>query len=196
MARNKRKTSNGRGACPAAASRARTPRNVTMCEGRSDTAESFFFRGRRRASTSTPVVVPWRTVIATMTPHGVRWRVSMRGSEIARRFASPTTMLSRIANKKEAEHASNAALLSVARLKASRAAGFAPTTRAAGSGKSGLALNCPPGGVLRRAQRASSQTANRNPKASHSANTPRAARLMARFQGAHQIGAWMVGEGG
>ncbi len=28
--------------CPAFASRARTPRNVTMCEGRSDTAESFF----------------------------------------------------------------------------------------------------------------------------------------------------------
>ena len=44
-----------------------------------------------------------------MTPLGVRWRVSVRGSEIARRFASP--MLSRIANKKEAAHASSAALL-------------------------------------------------------------------------------------
>jgi hypothetical protein len=61
----------------------------------------------------------------------------VRGSEIARRFAS--TMLSRNANKKEAEHTSNAALLSVARLKASRAAGLAPAARAAGSGKSGLA---------------------------------------------------------
>ncbi len=67
----------------------------------------------------------------------------MRGSEIANRFASP--MLSRNANKKEAAHASNVALLSVARLKASRAAGLAPVARAAGSGKSGLALNCPPG---------------------------------------------------
>ncbi len=114
----------------------------------------------------------------------------MRGSEIARRFASP--MLSRIANKKEAEHASNAALLSVARLKASRAAGLAPAARAAGSGKSGLALNCPPGGVLRTAQRASSQTANRNPKASHSANTPRAARLMVSVQGTKLARGWSV----
>ncbi len=114
----------------------------------------------------------------------------MRGSEIARRFASP--MLSRIANKKAAKHASNAALLSVARLKASRAAGLAPAARAAGSEKSGLAFNGPPGGVLRRAQRASSQTANRNPKASHSANTPRAARSMASFQGTRLARGWSV----
>ncbi len=116
----------------------------------------------------------------------------MRGSEIARRFASP--MLSRIANKKEASHASNAALLSVVRLKASWAAGLAPVARAAGSGKSGLALNglqtpdklsavSYPGGVLRIAQRASSQTVNRNQKASHSTNTPRAARFTTSFKG-------------
>jgi hypothetical protein len=141
-------------------------------------------------STSAPVITPCRAVIATMTALGVRWRVSVRGSEIARRLASP--MLSKIANKNDAEHASNAALLSVARLKASRAAGLAPTARAAGSGKSGLALNCPPWGVLRRAQRASSQTANRNPKVSHSANTPRAARLMASFHGTKLARGWSV----
>ncbi len=63
-------------------------------------------------------------------------------SEMARRFASP--MLSRIAKQKETEHASHAPLLSVARLKASRAAGLAPAARAAESGKSGLARNIPP----------------------------------------------------
>ncbi len=126
-----------------------------ICKPGKDTTERYdvrgkvrhnrehFFRGRRRASTSAPVITPWRAVIAMMTPRGVRWRVSVSGSEIARRFAS--SMLLRIANKKEAAHASNAALLSVARLKASRAAGFlAPAARAAGCGKSGLALNCPP----------------------------------------------------
>ncbi len=101
-------------------------------------------------------------------------------------------MLSKIADKKDAEHASNAALLSVARLKASRAAGLAPTARAAGSGKSGLTLIAPPAGVLRRAQRASSQTANRNPKVSHSANTPRAARLIASFHGTKLARGWSV----
>jgi hypothetical protein len=77
-------------------------------------------------------------------------RVSVRESEMARRFASPS-MLSRITKQKEAEHASHAALLSVARLKASRAAGLAPVATSAGSGKSGLPRNIPPGGVLRRA---------------------------------------------
>ncbi len=46
---------------------------------------------------------------------------------------------------------------------------------------------------MRRAQTASSQTANRNPKASHSVNTPRAAQLIASFQGT-KVGAWVVGE--
>ncbi len=49
-----------------------------------------------------------------------------------------------------------------------------------------------PPGVVRRAQRASSQTANRNPKASHSANTPHAARLMASFHGTKLARAWSV----
>ncbi len=70
----------------------------------------------------------------------------VRGFKIARQFASP--MLSRTANKKEVEHASNAALLSVARLKASLLAGLALAASAAGSGKSGLALNAPPRGSV------------------------------------------------
>jgi hypothetical protein len=37
-----------RGACPAVASRARCPLNVTVCAGRSARAESFFFRGKRK----------------------------------------------------------------------------------------------------------------------------------------------------
>ncbi len=83
-------------------------------------------------------------------------------------------MLSRIAKQKDAEHANHAALLSVARLKTSRAAGLAPTAkRAAGAGKSGLTRNIAPGGVLRTAQRASSHTLNRNPKVSHSTNAAR-----------------------
>jgi hypothetical protein len=118
---------------------ARTPLNATMWAGRSETDESFFFRGRRRASTSAPVIAPWRTVIALMMSREDRCRVSVSGSEIDRRFDAP--MLSRRAAQKETEHANHAALLSVARLKASRAAGPAPAARAAGSGKSGLALN-------------------------------------------------------
>ncbi len=61
------------------------------------------------------------------------------------RLASP--MLSMIAKQKDAEHANHAALLSVARLKVSRAAGLAPAARAAGSGKSGLTRNTPQGSV-------------------------------------------------
>ncbi len=112
-----------------------------VCKPGKDSTKRYGVRGKVRHSRE---LFLQRTVIAMMTPRGVRWRVSVRGSEIARRFASP--MLSRIANKKEAEHASNAALLSVARLKASRAAGLAPAARTAGSGMSGLALNGPPGG--------------------------------------------------
>jgi hypothetical protein len=126
-----------------------------------------------------------------MMSRGDRCRVSVRGSEIDRRFDAP--MLSRRVTQKEAEHANHAALLSVARLKASRAARPAPAARAAGSGKSGLALNCQR--VLRRAQRASSHTPNRNPKGYHSANTPRAARPVNGNFPRHQIGAWRVGEG-
>jgi hypothetical protein len=50
-------------------------------------------------------------------------RPACQGSEIARRFDSP--MLSRIATQIAAEHASQAALASVARYKASQAAGQA-----------------------------------------------------------------------
>jgi hypothetical protein len=118
----------------------------------------------------------------------------VRGSEIARRFASP--MLSRIANKKEAEHASNAVLLSLARLKVSRAAGLAPVARAAGSGKFGLALNGYPGGGVRRAQRASSQSDGEKepegvPFGEYAARCPVDGQLPG-----HQVGAWVVSEGG
>ncbi len=53
-------------------SRARCPLlvNVMMCAGRSATAESFFFRGRRKASTSAPVIVPRRAVIALIISRG------------------------------------------------------------------------------------------------------------------------------
>jgi hypothetical protein len=88
-----------------------------MCVGRSASDESFFFRGRHRASTSAPVIVPWRAVIALMMSDGGKCKVSVSGSEIARRFNSP--MLSRIVAQKAAEHAGQADLASVARLKAS-----------------------------------------------------------------------------
>ena len=58
--------------------------------------------------------------------------MSVAGSAIARRFDSP--ILSRIAAPKDAELASQAALDSVARLKASRAAGPAAAPKAAGAG--------------------------------------------------------------
>ena len=55
-------------------------------------------------------------------------------------------MLSRIAAQKDAEHASQAALESVARLKTSQAGVLAPASKAAGAGNSGLSRNTPPGG--------------------------------------------------
>ncbi len=118
----------------------------------------------------------------------------MSGSEIARRFDSPI-MLSRIAAQKAAEHVSQDALASVARLKASLSAGPSPAARSAGTGKSGLARNGPPGCVLRTAQTVSSHTPNRKPNWSHSANTARADRLMAIFHGIKLVGAWMIVEG-
>jgi hypothetical protein len=113
---------------------------------------------------------------------------------MARQFASP--MLSRIAAQKDAEHASQAALESVARLKPSRAAGLAPAPKAAGTGNSGLFHNTPPGGVLRTAQTASSHTPNRKPKSSHLANTARAISPVDRNLPRHQVGPWTVMEGG
>ncbi len=85
-ARNSLNASSTRGACPAVASRARCPLNVTMWAGSSDTAVSFFFRGRRKASTSEPVIAPWRTVIALTMSHGDKCRASVSESEITRRF--------------------------------------------------------------------------------------------------------------
>jgi hypothetical protein len=115
---------------------------------------------------------------------------------MARRFASP--MLSRIAAQKDAEHASQAALESVARLKKSRAAGLAPAPKAAGAGNAGLSRNTPPAGVLRTAQTASSHTPKRKSKSSHSANTntARAALLIATFHGTKLVRgrSWRVGE--
>jgi hypothetical protein len=104
-------------------------------------------------------------------------------------------MLSRIATQKAAEHVSQAVLDSVARLKTSRAAGPVLATRSAGTGKFGLARIDPPGGVLRRAQTASSHTPNRNPKVCHSTNTPRARSVDGDLP-RHRIGAWMIVEGG
>jgi hypothetical protein len=179
-ARNSLYASRSRGACPAVVSSARCPLNVTMCAGRSARDDSFFYRRRRTRPTSAPVTVPWRAVIALIIARGVRLRVLVTGSAISRRFDS--LMLSRIATAKAAEHATQAALESVARLKTSRAAGPALACRSAGIGKSGLSRNASPGlCVLRTAQTASSHTPNRNPKASHSANTPRTARLIAIF---------------
>ncbi len=161
-------------------SRARCPRNVMMCAGRSASDDSFFFRDGCKAS-SAPVIFSWRAVIALMMSRGDRFKVSVSGSEIARRFDSP--ILSRIAAQKAAEHASQAELASVARLKASWAAGPAPVARSAGTGKFSLARNSPPRGVLRTAQTLSSHTPNRKPNRPHSANTARVDRLMAIFHG-------------
>ncbi len=92
-------------------SRARCLLNVTMCTGSSEIAESFFFRGRRKASTSASVIASWRTVLALVISRGFRCRVCVSGSEIARRFDS--SMFSRVATQKAAGHASQAALASV-----------------------------------------------------------------------------------
>jgi hypothetical protein len=103
-------------------------------------------------------------------------------------------MLSRIATKKEAEHASNAALLSVVRLKASRAAGLAPAARAAGFGKSGLALNDPPGGVEESPESVvadGEQELEGVPFGEYAARCPVDGQLSE-----HQVGAWVVSEDG
>jgi hypothetical protein len=102
-----------------------------------------------------------QSVTALMIARGVRLRVSVTGSAIERRFDSP--MLSRIATAKAAEHANQAALESVVRLKTSRAAGLAVAERSGRIGKSDLSRNAPPGGLLRTAQTASSHTPNRKP---------------------------------
>ncbi len=78
-ARNHLYASRSREACPAVVSRARYPLNRTMWAGRSARDDSFFFRGRRKRSTSAPVTVPWRRVIAVMISRGVRLRVSVTG---------------------------------------------------------------------------------------------------------------------
>ena len=104
-------------------------------------------------------------------------------------------MLSKIANRKDAEHASNAALLSVARLKASRAAGLAPTARAAGSGKSGLALIAPPSGGVEESPESVVADGEQEPEgvpfSEYAARCP-----VDRQFPRHQVGAWVVGEGG
>ncbi len=105
------------------------------------------------------------------------------GSEIARRFDSP--MLSRIATQKAAEHASQAALASVARLKASRAAGPASV--------SGLTLNCPPGGIEDSSDRVVAYTEQEPegiPFSEHAARGP-----FNRNFPQHQIGAWIIVKG-
>jgi hypothetical protein len=54
-ARNILNASSTRGACLVVASRARVPLNETMCAGSSEIDDSFLYRGRRKASTSSPV---------------------------------------------------------------------------------------------------------------------------------------------
>jgi hypothetical protein len=156
-------------------------------------AASFFFRGRRKESTSAPVIVPWRAVIALMMSRGDRWRVSVSGSEIARRFDSH--MLSRIAAQKAAETANQADLAAVARLKASRTAGPSPAARSAGAGKSGLARNGPPGGGVEdspdRVVAYAEQETKFVPFSEHGARGSVEGDLPR-----HQIGAWMIVEGG
>ncbi len=93
---------------------------------------------------------------------------------MARRFASP--MLSRIAAQKDADHASQAALKSVAHLKTSRVAGLVPAPKAAGAGNSGLSLITPWGSV-----EDSPDCVVTHVIPSHSANTARAARFIATF---------------
>jgi hypothetical protein len=114
---------------------------------------------------------------------------------MARRFASP--MLSMIAAQKDAEHASQAALESVARLKkTSWAAGLEPAPKAAGAGNSDLSRNTPPGGVLRTAQTASSfahaeEETEVIPFGEYSARS-RVNRNLPQ----HQVGPWTVMEVG
>jgi hypothetical protein len=114
------------------------------------------------------------------------------GSEIARRFDSP--MLSRIAAQKAAETANQADLASVARLKASRTAGPSPAARAAEAGKSGLACNGPPGGGVEdspdRVVAYAEQDTKLVPFSEHGARGP------VEGNARHQIGAWMIVEGG
>jgi hypothetical protein len=110
---------------------------------------------------------------------------------MARRFDSP--MLSKMAAQKEAENASQVALDSMARLKATRAAGLAPATRAAGFGKSGLTLNGPPGGVEGSPESVvahAEQEREGIPLSKHGARCPVDGDLLR-----HQIGAWMIVEG-
>ncbi len=119
--------------------------------------------------------------------------MSVSGSEIARRFDSP--MLSRIAAQKAAETVNQAALVAVARLKASRTAGPSPAARSAGAGKSGLARNTPPGGVVEdspdRVVAYAEYETKLVPFSEHGARGPVEGDLLR-----HQIGAWMIVEGG
>jgi hypothetical protein len=96
-------------------------------------------------------------------------------------------MLSSIAAQKAAEHASQADLASMARLKASRAAGPAPTARSAGTGKCGLSRKPhSPDRVVAYAE----QETESVPFSEHGARGPVDGDLPR-----HQIGAWMIMEG-
>ncbi len=181
VVRIKRNASSSRGAWPAVACRARTPLKATMWEGRSDTAGSIFFRGKRRAFYLCVRHCPVEDSHRNDDVSRDRCRVSVRGSEIARRLASP--MLSRIAKQKDAEDASYAALLFVARLKACvTGSRVSAGGKDSGLRKSGLPRNAPPGGVLRRAQAHVEQEPEGIPFGECGAR--------------HQVGSWMIGEGG
>ena len=104
-------------------------------------------------------------------------------------------MLSRIAAQKDAEHASQADLESVARLKTSRAAGLALAPKAAGAGNSGLSRNTPPWGsvednpdcVVAHAEEETEVI----PFGEYGARSP-----IYRNLPRHQVGPWTVMQGG
>ncbi len=106
-------------------------------------------------------------------------------------------MLSRVAAQKAAETANQADLVAVARLKASRTAGPSPAARSAGAGKFGLARNGPLGGCVEdNPDRVVACTEQETkfvlvPFSEHGARGPVEGDLPR-----HQIGAWMIVEGG
>ena len=103
-------------------------------------------------------------------------------------------MLSSIAAQKAAEHANQVDLASVARLKASRAAGPAPAARSAGTRKSSDPQLYPRGGGVENSPdhvvAYAEQETELVPFSEHGARGPVEGDLPR-----HQIGAWMIVEG-
>ncbi len=144
---------------------------------------SFFFKeGGRKASTSAPFISPWRTVVALMMSRGDRVGVSVSGSEIAWRFDSP--MISRIATQKVAKQSNQSALASVTRLNASREH-WRQDQLEPGN------LLCPATAPDRVVAHTEQETES-VPFSEHAARSP----VIDGDFPQHQIGAWMIVEGG